>query len=304
MARFDHCVKQLFVLPGAFFAYFVVGSLTFGIHIIRDVFLALVATTFAASTNYIINEWLDRGFDKFHPVKKHRPAVSEGLNGKVVCAVYAVFLFLGIFFAAIVNISVLIVVAMLLLMGVIYNVKPFRSKDIPYCDIISESFNNALRLLIGWFAVAPALFPPASIVVGYWMGGAFLMATKRFSEFRAIGDPKQAALYRKSFSKYTEKTLLLSSNFYACVSVFLCGIFMIKYRIELLLAIPFLCGLFTYYLKIAFDEDSSAQNPEKLFKEKGLVFYVAGFIALVIILMMVDIPILYSFTDPVLINLF
>jgi len=130
------------------------------------------------------------------------------------------------------------------------------------------------------------------------------MAAKRFSEYRAIGDPEQAGLYRKSFSKYSEETLILSSFFYACISVFLCGVFMIKYRIELLIAIPFLCGLFTYYLKIAFDKDSSAQKPEKLFREKNLILYVIGFIILVAILMIVDIPVLNSFSNAILINLF
>jgi 4-hydroxybenzoate polyprenyltransferase len=302
IARFDHCIKQLFALPGAFFAYFVVSGLVLDARSIACVILALLATTFAASANYIINEWLDRDFDKYHPVKKRRPAVSEGLDGRIVYAMYAVFLLAGLGVAAAVNASVLAVVAALLAMGVVYNVKPFRTKDLPYCDILSESVNNALRLLIGWFAVAPALFPPSSIVFGYWMGGAFLMAAKRFSEYRAIGDSEQAGLYRKSFVKYSEKTLLLSSFFYACISVFLCGVFMIKYRIELLVAIPVLCGLFTYYLKIAFDEDSPAQNPEKLFQEKGLVLYIAGFVALVVALMVVDIPVLHSFSDAVLIN--
>ena len=35
------------------------------------------------------------------------------------------------------------------------------------------------------------------------MAGAFLMAVKRYAEYRMIGDPDRAGLYRKSFSKYT-----------------------------------------------------------------------------------------------------
>ena len=34
-------------------------------------------------------------------------------------------------------------------MGIIYNVKPIRSKDIVFIDVLSESVNNPLRFLLG-----------------------------------------------------------------------------------------------------------------------------------------------------------
>lgn len=118
------------------------------------------------------------------------------------------------------------------------------------------------------------------------------MAAKRYAEYRMFGDKGQAGLYRKSFNYYSEKSLLLSAFFYAMLSVFFCGIFMIKYRIELLLAIPFLCGLFCIYLNICYKPDSSAQRPEKLFREKGLLLYVLFFIILLAALMLVNMPFL------------
>jgi hypothetical protein len=121
------------------------------------------------------------------------------------------------------------------------------------------------------------------------------MAVKRFAEYRMIGDSGQAGLYRKSFLYYNEKTLLLSSFYYAMSSVFFCGIFMIKYRIELLFAIPVLCGLFCIYLNISYKPDSSVQKPEKLFREKGLMMYLVFFVILVITLLLVDIPFLKYF---------
>jgi hypothetical protein len=36
------------------------------------------------------------------------------------------------------------------LQGIVYNVRPLRTKDKPYLDVISESINNPLRLTIGW----------------------------------------------------------------------------------------------------------------------------------------------------------
>jgi 4-hydroxybenzoate polyprenyltransferase len=257
--------------------------------------LGFLATCCIASANYIINEWLDAEFDRFHPTKKDRPVVSAHLKSRYIILEYVVFSLIGLYSGRLVNSMVFLMVLLLWIMGIVYNVRPLRSKEIPYIDVLSESLNNPIRLLIGWFMVTPRFLPPASIVFGYWMGGAFLMAAKRFAEYRMINDRTQAGLYRKSFRHYTEKSLLLSAFFYALLSVFFCGIFMIKYRIELLVAIPFLCGLFCVYLHICYKYDSSAQKPEKLFKEKWLMLYMLLFVMLICFLVLIPLPSLQLF---------
>lgn len=293
IARFDHWIKQLFILPGAWLAY-VMSPADARLPLIYLV-IGLIATSFAASANYVINEWLDAEFDKYHPIKKNRPSVTNGLTAKTVYIEYTLLLLFSLFLACIINRPVFITVIVLLVMGILYNVKPIRTKDIPYLDVISESFNNAIRFAIGWFCITQAFYPPISFVMGYWMGGAFLMAAKRFAEYRMIGNPHQAALYRKSFSKYTETMLLLSSIFYGFLAVFFCGVFLIKYKIELLLIIPGICGLFCYYLSLCFKPDSSAQKPEKLYKEKTLMVYVVVLLILFLVLYYIRIPELDSF---------
>ena len=289
IARVDHWIKQLFIFPGMVFALFLVKDVQIR-SVIGDIVKAFISTCFIASANYVINEWLDAKFDKYHPVKKYRPVVSGNLKVKWILVEYVVLAALGLLMGWLTSKYVLAMELWLFIMGILYNVKPVRTKEIPYLDVISESVNNAIRLLIGWFAITSAFFPPISIVFGYWMGGAFLMATKRYSEYRMIADKDTAAHYRKSFRYYTEKSLLISAFFYALLSVFFCGIFMIKYRTELILDIPILCGLFCFYLHISYKEDSSAQKPEKLFKEKGLMLYLAIFLIITCVLMFVDIP--------------
>ena len=80
-------------------------------------------------------------------------------------------------------------------------------------------------------------------------------------------------------------------------SVFFVGIFLIKYRIELVLLMPILIGLFSYYFYLSFAQDSAVQKPEKLFHERGLMLYVLVFTVLFVILMIVDIPQLSVLTD-------
>jgi len=292
IARPDHWIKQLFILPGVWLAWVMVGGSTKSV---LYVILGLLATSLAASANYVINEWLDAEFDKYHPVKKNRPAVTEGLSAKVVYIEYGCLLLAALAVAYSINWPIFITIAVLLVMGILYNVKPIRTKDIPYLDVLSESVNNALRFAIGWFCVTATFYPPLSFVMGYWMAGAFLMAAKRFAEYRMIGDPEQAKLYRKSFAGYTEISLLLSAIFYGFLAVFFCGVFLIKYKIELLLVIPFICGLFCYYLSICYKPDSAAQKPEKLFREKWLMLYVALLIILFLVLYNIRIPSLDMF---------
>lgn len=303
IARPDHWIKQFFVFPGLLFALMITnmaGSLQD--MIVRTIF-GFLSTCFIASANYVINEWLDAEFDKYHPTKKYRSVVQEDVKGSIVYIEYAILTVIGFALGFAAGKPVLVCEIWLWVMGILYNVKPFRTKDIAILDVLSESVNNAIRLLIGWFCVTQSELPPISIVVGYWMAGAFLMAMKRFSEYSMIDDPELAGKYRKSFQHYTKELLLNTAFFYAMASSFLMGIFLIKYKVEFLILIPFIFGLFCYYFHIAFKEDSAAQKPEKLFKEKALMLYVAFLVVLFLVLLYVRIPALEVFIGDSLISI-
>ena len=72
---------------------------------------------------------------------------------------------------------------------------------------------------------------------------------------------------------------------------------MIKYRIEYLIGMPLIFGLFCAYFYISFKEDSAVQKPEKLYQEKKLLAYIAFMIAVFVILTFVDIPALNYWVD-------
>ena len=296
--RIDHWIKQLFIAPGVVSALLLAnGSMD-----ISNLILGFLSTCLIASANYVINEYLDAEFDKFHPTKKHRSVVENDVKGVIVFLMWLCLTCAGAVLGYCVNIPFVVTALSLWFMGILYNVKPIRTKDIPFLDVLSESINNAIRLMLGWFIISETTFAPSSILLGYWMGGAFLMATKRYAEYKMINDPELAGKYRKSFKKYTEHSLLLSAFFYAMCSVFFIGIFLIKYRIELLLFIPMLIGLFCYYFYISFKEDSAVQKPEKLYREKGLMIYVLVLCVAFTILMLVDMPWLQIFTTSTMIK--
>ena len=291
IARIDHWGKNVFVLPGIILAIFFLKE---DVNIIKCI-TAVLATCFTASANYIINEYLDRNFDKYHPTKKFRTLVLEEIKLRYILFDYLFFGIIGLVLAFYVSKYVLYMCIWLLLMGIIYNVQPIRAKDVFILDVIVESINNIIRLLIGWFAVTSSFVPPSSVVFGYWMIGAFLMNTKRYAEYMQIADKSIAELYRKSFKYYNEKRLLLISIFYAIMAVFFSGIFIIKYKIELIICVPFLAMIFCYYLNLSYKPDSAVSKPEKLYKEKKLMLLIVLLVWLGIILLNIEIPFLNIF---------
>ncbi|HTD72643.1 MAG TPA: UbiA family prenyltransferase [Steroidobacteraceae bacterium] len=297
LARFDHSTKHIFIVPGIVLAYLLRGGPP---HFpIVQVVLGLITAICIASANYVINEYLDRDFDKHHPTKSKRRAVETALRGGFVKAEWLTFIIIGLGCAWLGSTTLFVTACIFALQGIFYNVQPLRTKDKPYLDVISESINNPLRLTIGWVMIDPTTLPPSSIILAYWFGGAFLMAAKRYSEYREIVGSHGAALlirYRASFAGYSEVSLSISCFVYGLLSTFFLAIFLIKYRVEYLLLVPVIICLFGYYLALATQPASSAQNPEKLFREPKLIALVASLAVLFIIATYIDMPALSVFT--------
>jgi 4-hydroxybenzoate polyprenyltransferase len=289
IARPGHWFKNIFMLPGIVIALVLTHS-TLSAQIVLNIALAISATCLLASANYTINEWLDAKTDFHHAMKKNRPSVLGTVHAPGVYFQWFALTASGFAIAARINGPFLYTAIFFVLMGVLYNVPPIRMKDRQYLDVVSEAVNNPIRLVLGWCAIVDNVFPPSSILFAYWMAGAFLMAVKRYSEFRFIDNPAQAGLYRKSFIHYSEETLLLSAFFYALTASFLFGVFLIKYRVEFVLCFPFVSVLFVWYLYFGMLDDSIAQTPEKLYRQKRFVIFVLFLTALLILLSVINIP--------------
>lgn len=297
IARADHWFKNIFMLPGTALAIIFLNISL--LDALAPTIIAVISTCLIASANYVINEWLDAEFDKHHPLKKNRPGAVGDLKAGYVWLEYFLIAAAGLAIAATLSIQFLAFSAILLIMGAAYNIRPVRTKDRIYLDVLSESVNNPLRFMLGWSAIAPNAFPPSSILLAYWMGGAFLMGVKRYAEYRFINDHERAGLYRKSFQHYTEESLLLSSFFYALSSAFFLGIFLIKYRVEFLITFPLFAMLFAWYLSIGMQLHSPTQNLEKLYKEKAFIGFVVFIVLAVTVLFFIDIPVLHTLLEPI-----
>ncbi len=293
LARFDHATKHVFILPGIALALLLRGDQ--GEPLALNIVVGLMAAVCAASANYVINEWLDRAFDSHHPEKSQRAAVQMPLDQRVVYAFYALLACAAVGQGLMVSSGFAGVVVFFLVGGLIYNVAPVRSKDRAYLDVLSESLNNPLRLMLGWTMVDPTTLPPLSVMLSFWFGGAFLMNTKRLAEFRDIvAELGQArlALYRKSFAHYTEARLSVANLTYALACVMFLAVFVAKYRIEYVLLFPLVIYLFAQYYALSLKAGSVARKPEKLFRETRLMGAAGGVAVVFALTTLVDVPVL------------
>jgi 4-hydroxybenzoate polyprenyltransferase len=297
IARFDHWLKNVFVLPG------VVVALSLEVTRLNQTLVArllvgLIAVGLVASSNYVLNEVLDAPFDRVHPHKQRRPVPSGIVSVPFAYAQWLVLMIAGLALAFGISARFAAPLAALWIMGCIYNVPPVRTKDVPYVDVLSEAVNNPLRLVAGWYLTGTTALPPTSLVLSYWMVGAYFMTIKRFAEYREIVGTGRSADYRKSFGYYTEERLLVSVMFYGSIAMLFLGAFIVRYRLELVLSFPLLGLIMAHYFALAFKPNSAAQRPEGLYREPTLVAISTLTVTVMVALLFVDLPWLHRVFAP------
>lgn len=289
IARPDHWFKNIFMLPGVLLVFFFSEDILSYLPKL-DLILAFISACLVASSNYVLNEVLDAEKDKHHPDKQHRPVPSGRVSIPIAYAEWIVLGALGIALGFSINNHFGVMTILLWIAGTLYNIPPIRLKDHAYADVLSESLNNPIRFGMGWYATGYLVNPPLSMLIAYWMFGAFLMAMKRYAEYKHIDDDDRAARYRNSFKYYNEERLIESIFFYGSFFGIMSGFFLARYRIELILATPIVAYAMAYYMHLGFKPNSPVQRPEHLFKAYKLVILIAIAFITCVALMAIDIP--------------
>ncbi len=276
ICRPDHWLKNIFIVFGHMVAWVLVLNFAWDGSLLVKALLSLIPACLIASANYILNEILDAPFDALHPTKRLR-----GIPAGKVKVVYLWWLKAALIILAFAlswlwkfNWAYMAALLLLLISGLVYNVQPLRLKDRAFMDVIAESFNNPIRLWLGYYAlVDPHHVPPLSIVLAWWFFGALLMTGKRFAEFRFIGDQTLSGRYRKSFNVYTEKSLILAMITYANFFCFCTGIAMAVYpRLNnLVLVFPLVVLAVIAYFQHAMKDETAKLEPEQLLRNPWVI---------------------------------
>jgi 4-hydroxybenzoate polyprenyltransferase len=280
VARVDHWLKNIFIVFGHAVAVVLVLNLEIDGPLIVQAVLSLIPACLIASANYILNEILDAPFDKLHPRKNARPIPAGKVSVPILWGIMAGCIVLGFALAFwwFKNPGYWIALGLLLFSGLVYNVQPVRLKDRAYLDVIAESFNNPIRLWLGWFALVETMrFPPLSIMLAWWCFGGLLMTGKRYSEFRFIDDKELSGQYRKSFQVYTDRSLIIAMITYANLFCFCAGWAMCSYAPlnNLVFVFPLVILAVVMYFRHAMSEIGARLEPEQLLQNKWIVLSTA-----------------------------
>jgi len=284
VARIDHWLKNIFIVFGHAVALVLVLNLEVNADFLKNAFLSLIPACLLASSYYIMNEILDAPFDALHPSKKHRGIPAGKVSVPILWGIMTSLLVLSLSLAWFLfpNKRYFYCLLVLFACAIAYNVKPLRLKDVAFLDVITESINNPLRLFLGWFAVLPyeSAFPPISITLSWWFFGALLMTGKRYSEYRYIsaeGDEALSGQYRKSFTTYNQRRLIIAMITYSCLFCFCTGIAMAVYPPfnNLVLVFPVVVVAIIAYFHHAMKEENAKLEPEQLLKSPALVAAIA-----------------------------
>ena len=270
--RLNQSIKHIFIFPGFILGYYMsMKSID-----ILSVAICLISSILIASSNYVINEIVDKKFDKHHDLKKKRSLASGSIKTKYAYVLYFILILFGLFAAYLLkNFFFFLVLLIFIISGLIYNIPPVRLKDIPIVDVISESFNNPIRFMLGFSLFFNKItLPSISLLIGYWFAGAFLMNAKRLSEFLyfvSLKKENNLKKYRTVYNFYNFQNLNALSLFYACLSISMLTIFIIKYKIEYFLFLPFLVLIYSYYHFLSITKFNEMQESKNLIKMKFLL---------------------------------
>ena len=298
MSRIDHWPKNFLLAPGFLFALNLTDTDIYIFQNYQNLFWAFISICFASSANYVLNEFVDAPTDAYHPTKKGRAAVTQTFSLVKVTTIYFIWALFSMVFISF-SIIGIVLVTLYLVLGLLYNVRPIRLKDRPYLDIICESANNPIRLVLGWVSITSGMSPPITLLVGFWCLGGFLMGAKRTSELIQLSSELKISVvnqYRKSFSFYSIGKLNYISNISGYFTIISFSIFTIKYNALFIFFTVVVSSWIVDYGSQISIPDSMLQNPEKLIRSKKNTYYSLALMACFILAQFVTV----DFFDEVL----
>jgi len=188
-------VKNVLVLAAPFAA----GDLFAG-GIARDLVLAFIAFSLAASGIYLVNDATDVAADRAHPTKRHRP-IAAGIVSPRLALVVAVLLLAGALAVSLLaGVALLIVLAAYVAVQLAYC---FWLKHQPVLDICIVASGFLLRAIAGGAATDIPLSQWFLLSAGF--GSLFMVAGKRYAELMLA--ERTGAKIRKALERYSASYL-------------------------------------------------------------------------------------------------
>ena len=175
-------LKSIFVLAGMLY------SKNFIVYL--DVVKAVISFSLISSAVYIYNDIHDVEEDSLHPIKKHRPLVTEEIPLNIAAFLCVALIIIAYSFAYLTSWALIYILTAYVLVNVFYN---FIGKQIPWIDVCCIAFGFFLRVVAGTVGIG--------IPMSLWLAfsatllSLYLALSKRFLEKRIISSNSRKVLF-------------------------------------------------------------------------------------------------------------
>jgi decaprenyl-phosphate phosphoribosyltransferase len=193
-----HWIKNLLV----FAAPFTAGAFT-DLESLTPLLYLFAMFCAAASTNYVINDWLDKDFDSQHSQKKHRPIASGEISQRYILFIIIFLISIQTLLSFLIPPQAVFWVLVYLFNSIAYSIY-FKGTAVVEMSLIASGF--VIRALAGAAALKVEASSWFLIVIGF--GALFLVANKRLAEVSY----QNYGLTRGVLDKYSNSFLRLVSG--------------------------------------------------------------------------------------------
>ena len=177
--RLDYWGKNILIVISYLFTLQIFDGSFVNLNTVKLIVI-FISFSILTSSCYVINEYLDKDEDKYHPDKKKRILVSSKISSFQITIIHFALLSISFLILYIINQfeKFVFIFCLYLLNAYLYNLKPIRLKNTKILDVFSEGLNSPIRFLVGWF-LAVDILPPVTLVIIFYSLGIFLMTAKR-----------------------------------------------------------------------------------------------------------------------------
>ncbi|MBW2977450.1 decaprenyl-phosphate phosphoribosyltransferase [Candidatus Woesearchaeota archaeon] len=232
---------------------------------LQKIILGFISLSLISSTNYIINDIIDKKKDALNPEKKTRPIASGKVPVWLVLILAIILGALSIKIAINLSLYFLYSVIFLFVFTTLYS---FIFKKEQFVDILSIAINFVVRAVSGAFIINIEITP--WLIIGTAFLSLFLSVGKRQAEVQILG--KKAVKHREVLEYYPKKitnSMMIISTTMLLLSYALYSF--LNNQINLLLTFPFAIYVVFRYLYLIYKGSIIARHPEKAYKDKRLV---------------------------------
>ena len=247
--------------------------------LLSNMMLTFLSFTAISIIGYQINDFMDKEYDKNHPLKKNRPIVSKkiSITEKILFIFTLILISIICSYAVGINITYLIISYFLLSLG--YS-RIF--KKIPIIDILCICFFYILRMLAGTYSI--------EFEVSIWLyiltffASLFIILIKRFAESKKNLDvryPKVSIFYSLGFMpKIIKLSLFINIFVYLvyCISETLSDERNFYFFISFFI---FSFGIYRYYQLSS--QSNLGESPEDVIMDRYLISSVLIYLIILIL---------------------